>query len=129
MLDIAQKQRDLALKANAKPNQRIGGLFPLICQKEWMMQAMWNVLRNRGAETAGTDGKIKAMYYDGKTRSLNANAIKRVEEVCQSLASGSYRPQPARRIYIPKANGKMRPIGISTLDDRMVCHGFWFLII
>jgi hypothetical protein len=36
MLAIAQKQRDLALKAEAKPYQRIGGLFPIICQKEWV---------------------------------------------------------------------------------------------
>jgi hypothetical protein len=87
MLDIAQKQRDLALKAKAKPHQRIGGLFPLICQKEWMMQAMWNVLHNQGAETAGIDGKVKAIYYDAETSSLNSNAIKRVEED-RYLASG-----------------------------------------
>ena len=120
MLDIAQKQKDLTLKAEAKPYQRIGGLFPIICQKEWMFQAMWNVLRNSGAETAGVDGKVKAIYYDAKTRSLTSKAIERVDELCKSLEEGSYRPQPVRRIYIPKANGKMRPIGITTLDDRIV---------
>ena len=120
MLDIAQKQRNLALKAEAKPYQRIGGLFPIICQKEWMLQAMWNVLQNRGAEAAGVDGIIKSVYYDSRTRSLTTKAIRRVEEIRQSLENGDYHPQPVRRIHIPKANGKMRPIGISTLDDRTV---------
>jgi group II intron reverse transcriptase/maturase len=118
--EIAQKQRDLALKAEAMPGKRIWALFPIVCQKEWMMQAMWNVLHNRGAETAGVDGKVKSMYYDTKTRNLTPKAIKRVEEICQNLKKGDYRPQPTRRIYIPKANGKMRPIGIPTLDDRIV---------
>ena len=38
----------------------------MICQKEWILQAMWNVLHNQGAETAGVDGEIKAKYYDAK---------------------------------------------------------------
>ena len=120
MTEIAQKQKDLALKAKAIPNKRIRNLFPLICQKEWMLQAMWNVLHNKGAETAGVDGKVKAIYYDAKTRSLTPKAVERIGELCQSLREGDYHPQPARRIYIPKANGKERPIGISTLDDRIV---------
>ncbi len=117
---IARKQRNLALKAEAKPDQRIGGLFPLICQKEWMMQAMWNVLNNRGAGTAGVDGKVKATYYDAKARSLTVKAIQRIEEICQSLKDGNYHPQPVRRIYISKANGKKRPIGNPTLDDKTI---------
>jgi hypothetical protein len=47
MLAIAQKQRDLALKAEAKPYQRIGGLFPIICQKEWVLQAIWRKPQRR----------------------------------------------------------------------------------
>jgi retron-type reverse transcriptase len=120
MLSIAQKQRNLALKAEAKPYQRIGELFPIICQREWMLQAMWNVLHNRGAEAAGVDGKVKAEYYDLETRSLTSEAIRQVEEMCQSLEEDNYHPQPVKRIYIPKANGKKRSIGISTLDDRIV---------
>jgi retron-type reverse transcriptase len=120
MLDIAQKQKDLSLKAQEKPYQRIGALFPMICQKEWMLQAMWNVLHNQGAETAGVDGEIKARYYDAKTNVLTSKAMKQVEEICESLECGTYRPKPVKRIYIPKANGKMRPIGIPTLADRTV---------
>ncbi len=120
MLGIAQKQKDLALKAQEKPYHRIGTLFPMICQKEWMLQAMWNVLHNQGADTAGIDGEVKARYYDAKTNILTQKAIRQVEEICRSLEDGTYRPKPVRRVYIPKANGKMRPIGIPTLIDRTV---------
>lgn len=120
MTEITQKQKDLTLKAEAMPDKRIQALFPIVCQKEWMAQAMWNVLHNKGAETAGVDRIAKTSYYDAETRSLTPKATRRIEEICQSLKEGNYHPQPARRIYIPKANGKMRPIGISTLDDRIV---------
>ncbi len=120
-VSIARKQQDLALKSKAKTyQQRIGGLFPIVCHREWMMQAMWNILHNRGAESSGVDGKTRSLYYDAKTRSLTSNAMERIENICQSLEEGRYSPQPVRRIYIPKANGKMRPIGIPTLDDRTV---------
>jgi RNA-directed DNA polymerase len=116
---ITRKQRDLALLAMRKPDQ-ISGLFPIMCQKEWITQSMWNVLHNQGAETAGVDGEAKAAYYDAKIRSLTSRAIGRVEEIRQALEEGNYRPQPAKRVYIPKANGKRRPIGILTLEDRTV---------
>jgi group II intron reverse transcriptase/maturase len=118
--DTARKQKDLAQMATDKPNQRINGLFPLICQREWVSQALWNVVRNKGAETAGVDGMVRSHYYDSKTRSLTVRATDMVEEICQELKTGRYTPQPVKRIYIPKANGKERPIGIPTLKDRTV---------
>lgn len=120
MFNIARKQRDLALKAEAKPDQRIGELFPIICHEEWLMQAMWSVLQNKGAKTAGIDGKVKADYYDAKTKRLRPEGIRRVEQICRDLWEGNYCPKPVIRIYIPKANGKERPLGIPTLDDRAV---------
>jgi len=128
MLDIAQKQRDLSLKSRAKPYQRIGGLFPVISQREWITQAMWNVFHNRGAKTPGTDGIVKATYYDAETRSLTPEAIRQIERICQNLKDDNYHPQPVRRIYIPKANGKMRPIGIPTLNDRIVQEALRMII-
>jgi group II intron reverse transcriptase/maturase len=120
MKNIAQKQKDLALKATYRPESRIGGLYPLIWQEGWMAQAMWKVIHNKGAETAGIDNVVKARYYDAKTHSLNSTARVRVKEICRSLEDMEYKPQPVRRTYIPKPNGRFRPIGIPILDDRIV---------
>jgi group II intron reverse transcriptase/maturase len=120
MTEIARKQKDLALEAEAYPNERIWGLFPMICGEEWMAQAMWKVIHNKGAETAGIDNVVKAKYYDAETQSLNSAARTRIKEICRSLENKEYKPQPVKRTYIPKPNGKMRPIGIPTLDDRIV---------
>lgn len=120
MTEIARKQKDLALEAESVPNKRIWGLFPMICEEEWMAQAMWKVIHNKGAETAGVDNVVKARYYDAETHSLNSAARKRVREICGSLENMEYKPEPVRRTYIPKPNGKLRPIGIPTLDDRIV---------
>jgi len=120
MLDIAQKQKNLALKAKERPKERIGGLYSLISQKEWIIQSLWNVLQNSGAKTEGVDGKVKATYYDTARQSPTPQGIKLVGEICRELNENLYKPQPVKRIYIPKANGKMRPIGIPTIKDRVV---------
>src|SRR3546814_6231673 len=67
------------------------------------------VSRNRGAMTPGVDGQT----FDGMT-------LARLDRLVQSVAEGRYRPRPVRRVYIPKGNGKMRPLGIPTADDRIV---------
>jgi len=115
VVEITQKQKDLALKATHNPDGRIGGLYPIICQEEWMAQAMWKIIHNKGAETAGIDGIIRTLYYDAKANSLRESARDKIKEICRSLERWEYKPQPVRRTYVPKANGKMRPIGIPTL--------------
>jgi hypothetical protein len=83
MVEIAQKQKDLALRAKEIPNKRIWRIFPQVHQKEWMVQAMWNILHNKGAYTAGIDGVVKADYYDAKTNELTPRAKRRIDEICQ----------------------------------------------
>ena len=79
-----------------------------------MTQAMWNIILNQGSKTAGVDGKVKSDYYDSKTYSLNEDAMRQIEITCQQIREGEYHSKPIKRIYIPKANGKTRPIGIPT---------------
>ena len=67
--------------------------------------AVKRVTENQGKNTPGVDGKIWS------TPAAKSKAIK-------SLQRHGYRPQPLRRVYIPKANGKLRPLGIPTMKDR-----------
>jgi len=67
--------------------------------------AVKRVTDNQGKHTPGVDGKIWS------TPAAKSKAI-------ASLQRRGYRPQPLRRVYIPKANGKLRPLGIPTMKDR-----------
>ena len=83
---------------------------------EWILQdrnideAIKAVKRNKGA--AGADG----MTVD----ELDAYFALHREEVKTQIREGNYKPSPVRRVYIPKANGKKRPLGIPTVIDRVV---------
>ena len=83
---------------------------------EWILQdrnideAIKAVKRNKGA--AGVDG----MTVD----ELDAYFTLHREEIKSQIREGNYKPSPVRRVYIPKANGKKRPLGIPTVKDRVV---------
>jgi len=72
--------------------------------------AWQRVARNRGA--AGVDGQSVERFA--------TNAARYVAELQASLADGSYRPQPIKRVEIPKPDGTSRPLGIPTVKDRIV---------
>ena len=75
-----------------------------------MEEAIRRVKRNRGA--AGVDGM--------KTSELDEYFSKHKEIIKQQIRNMQYRPKPVRRVYIPKPNGKQRPLGIPSVADRVV---------
>jgi RNA-directed DNA polymerase len=68
--------------------------------------------RQKRQASAGVDGMTVAAYEQG----LESN----LRDLCARVHTGRYRPQPVRRIYIPKADGGKRPLGVPTLEDKIV---------
>ena len=86
-------------------------LMDIISSEENIRLAYRNIKKNGGSNTAGTDGKTIA---DIEKMSVDDYVCL----VCRKLAY--YKPKPVRRVEIPKPNGKMRPLGIPTIVDRLV---------
>ncbi len=105
-------QRKLAIWTAGDKTKRIDRLLRLISHPLWLKQAAMITLAAKGAKTPGVDGVTKTHLQDRLDDYL--------EQLRNELLSGDYKPQPAKRIYIPKANGKQRPLGIPTLRDRIV---------
>ncbi|WP_231565382.1 reverse transcriptase domain-containing protein [Sphingomonas sp. Ant H11] len=97
------------LPALSRAGKRVNGLHRLLRSSHLYERAYVKVSRNRGAATPGVDGQS----FDGMT-------LERLANLARQVADGTYRPRPVRRVYIPKGNGKMRPLGIPTVDDRIV---------
>jgi RNA-directed DNA polymerase len=114
MSDIIKTQRSLARKALYHPAHRFDHLYRLLCQQDWITTALTGVLANTGARTPGIDGMTKEDLHSEHSR------LALIQEIEQELRVRSYRPSPVRRITIPKGNGRTRPLGISTLKDRVV---------
>jgi len=80
---------------------------------------------NKGSHTPGLNG-ITKQHVDGRQRGRE----RLVEQLREELLTGEYRPQPVKRIYIPKANGKLRPLGIATSKTewyKLLSKWFWSL--
>jgi group II intron reverse transcriptase/maturase len=114
MSDIIKTQRSLAIKAKYQKEHQFNHLYRLICRTDWIRTALDTTLSNQGAKTAGIDGMTK------KTLQSDTAKAEFVKELSAELRQKQFRPMPVRRIYIPKKNGKKRPLGISTIKDRVV---------
>lgn len=105
-------QRKLALWTASDRARRVDRLLRVISHPHWLESAAEITLASQGAKTPGVDGITKCDLKEGLSDYLT--------QIRKDLLSGDYQPAPARRIYIPKANGKQRPLGIPTLRDRIV---------
>ena len=97
-------------KATLKNGVRVKHLFRIMTHyPDLWMQAYANIYANRGAITKGVD-----------ETTLDGMSNERVNHLIHLLKSGEYEPKPARRTYIPKANGKLRPLGVPNGNDKLV---------
>lgn len=112
MPNVREMQRRLSEWATGRKEGVYRDLFNLVCDDGWLRTAYENVARNKGAKTPGVDNLARREWEKG----LDAN----MERLRTELRDGTYRPQPCRRVYIPKKSGKLRPLGIPTLRDRIV---------
>lgn len=111
-MQVSEMQRRLATKATNEPNHRFTNLYDLLTWEPWLEWAFDKLMTNRGSRTAGIDGLDK--------RAAQRNKEQILQNLRVTLTSGTYRHQPVRRVYVPKGNGKQRPLGIPTLVDRLV---------
>ncbi len=87
------------------------GLLEAMVNEATIVTAVHNIKSNKGSKTAGVDGVSMDRYLQMPRDELIA--------LIQSTTT-NYKPKPARRVYIPKSNGKRRPLGIPTVLDRIV---------
>jgi len=112
MPNIREIQRRLSRWATDHPGERYRDLFNLVCDDAWLLQAYVSIAQNKGAQTPGVDDVTRKEWE----RDFGAN----MDELRRHLREGAYSPQPCRRVYVPKASGKLRPLGIPALRDRIV---------
>ncbi|MBI5744730.1 MAG: group II intron reverse transcriptase/maturase [Elusimicrobia bacterium] len=108
---VLELQRALAGKSKSETARRFHGLYDKVYRMDVLCEAWRRVRMNRG--TAGVDGET--------IRGIEACGVEEfLEDLAEELRLKSYRPEPLRRVYIPKGSGGRRPLGIPTVKDRVV---------
>jgi len=116
---VQKLQTALHAKAKAEADYRFYALYDKISRDDILAHAYAQCRSNKGAP--GVDGQEFA--------DVEAYGVERwFGELALALREETYRPDPIRRVFIPKANGKLRPLGISTLRDR-VCMSAALLVL
>jgi group II intron reverse transcriptase/maturase len=117
--NLQKLQTALHAKAKVEPEFRFYALYDKIYREDILAHAYACCRANKGA--AGVDGQ--------SFEEIEAYGVERwLEELAQALREESYRAEAVRRVYIPKPNGKLRPLGIPCLRDR-VCQTAAMLVL
>ena len=111
---VRRMQTKLHHWATQEPGRRFGDLHNLVYDPAFLMAAWERVSTNKGAKTPGIDKATAAQIETG----IGVEAF--LSQTRNSLKSGEFRPVEVRQVMIPKANGKLRRLGIPTIADRVV---------
>ncbi|MDR2690937.1 MAG: group II intron reverse transcriptase/maturase [Dysgonamonadaceae bacterium] len=84
-------------------------LYRILFNEEMYYVAYQNIYAKEGNMTRGSDGQT-----------IDNMSLSRIEKLIISLKDESYQPQPSKRVYIPKKNGKMRPLGVPAFDNKLL---------
>jgi group II intron reverse transcriptase/maturase len=90
-------------------NYKFERLYRILFNEEMYYVAYQRIYAKPGNMTAGADGKT-----------IDQMSLTRIEKLIASIKDESYQPQPSRRVYIPKKNGKMRPLGVPAFNDKLL---------
>lgn len=93
----------------SKEDYKLERLYRNLYNTEFYLKAYSKIYSKEGNMTSGSDGE-----------SIDGFSLSKVEEIIESIKNESYQPEPARREYIPKKNGKKRPLGIPSFKDKLV---------
>ncbi|MFF9788981.1 group II intron reverse transcriptase/maturase [Streptomyces nigrescens] len=111
VLEIQTKLHQWAI---GKSHRKFDDLYNLVADPAFLLVSWDRVRGNRGARTAGVDGKTVRYIEDGQ------GVEEFLDRLRSQLKDHSFRPVPVRERMIPKANGKLRRLGIPTVADRVV---------
>ena len=90
-------------------NYKFERLYRILFNEEMYYVAYQRIYAKPGNMTAGVDGQT-----------IDRMHLNRIEKLITSLKDESYQPQPSKRVYIPKKNGKMRPLGVPAFNDKLL---------
>jgi group II intron reverse transcriptase/maturase len=111
-MNVGEMQRKLSFWATQDKERKFYGLYDLLYDRDWLRLAHDYVKQNAGSVTAGCDSVNMAIFDEN----LEAN----LQRITEELKLETFAPDPVRRVYIPKSNGKTRPLGIPSIKDRIV---------